>query len=91
MAIRPGTAEFAYTREMAARGYVAAMITPVYSGLSCGSLSTAAQLVFDGPSSALAVLCARAAADCAAGVAVHGFSLGGLQSPHTFLNSQRTL
>ena len=79
MGIGPSVPEYDIIREAAARGFVAAMITPPNPAMECSQLEAAASATYGSASnSALSVLCARASADCSRGVAVHGFSMGGL-------------
>ena len=81
MGIGPSVPEYDIIREAAARGFVAAMITPPNPAMECSQLEAAASATYGSASnSALSVLCARASADCNRGVAVHGFSMGGLIS-----------
>ena len=81
--------EVAMAQEMAGRGFVAAIIeTPDRVHMSCGSNarsipSFATQVYgYRGPhdtrATALVRMCSRAAADCSAGIALHGLSIGGL-------------
>ncbi len=64
---------------MASRGFVAATIAYASGAFgNCSQISGKARCIFNGASStsALAVLCARAKADCSKGVVVGGFSQG---------------
>lgn len=78
--------EYDYVREMARRGYVAAMADMDVGDppFRCGEFERLARSVFSysGPAdtgtSVLAVLCGRRAANCSSGIALHGFSFGGL-------------
>ena len=65
--------------QMAARGFVAATVaysSGTFSG--CSTIAGKARCIFNGATatSALAVLCSRAKADCSKGVVVGGFSQG---------------
>jgi len=86
----PGTSAYNYVTAMAAKGFVAAQIDVDMSDppFTCSSFEAVARQIFryDGPSdtsnSAVSVLCRRPKADCSQGIAVHGFSLGGLYAYH---------
>ena len=72
--------ELMFLREMGARGFVSGFVmypqVPYYPQDN-DQWADKAQVVWQGDSSALAVLCARTAVDCDLGIAVHGFSHGG--------------
>ena len=66
-------------REMAARGFVGGFVSyspEPYYPQSNGQWDEKARAIWSGSSSALAVLCSRAAVDCNLGIAIHGFSQG---------------
>lgn len=64
-------------REMAARGFVAAVVSyNTYAGWGCADMNAKAACTFGGPRSAVAALCARGKADCDRGIVVGGLSQG---------------
>lgn len=77
--------EFKSVQDMAARGFVSASIEMPTALLTCPSLEAASQQMFSyagaadtAATSALAKICGRIGVNCDGGVAVHGFSMGGL-------------
>ena len=87
----PDIPELEMARYMAERGYVAAIIEmPTHFSVTCESgegyfsLPQIAEFVFgyhgpdDTRSTALNTVCQREAADCSAGIGLHGLSVGGM-------------
>jgi len=78
--------ELRFTREMALRGYVAAISElPERFEMQCDSLLTNSRDIFgyngaddSNSTSAIATLCGREGADCANGIALHGLSVAGM-------------